>query len=94
MLLILNMWRKIFICINIKVCMFWNIDVVLILNVRRLVIDVMVIDILFVFSMFFILFLIDVFDRDGVFVILDIRINMLLIFIVEKYILFYIIICR
>lgn len=67
---------------------------VLILNVRRLVIDVMVIDILFVFSMFFILFLIDVFDRDGVFVILDIRINMLLIFIVEKYILFYIIICR
>lgn len=54
----------------------------------------MVIDILFVFSMFFILFLIDVFDRDGVFVILDIRINMLLIFIVEKYILFYIIICR
>lgn len=52
---------------------------VLILNVRRLVIDVMVIDILFVFSMFFILFLIDVFDRDGVFVILDIRINMLLI---------------
>lgn len=74
--------------------MFWNIEVVLILNVRRLVIDVMVIDILFVFSMFFILFLIDVFDRDGVFVILDIRINMLLIFIVEKYILFYIIICR
>lgn len=73
--------------------MFWNIEVVLILNVRRLVIDVMVIDILFVFSMFFILFLIDVFDRDGVFVILDIRINMLLIFIVEKYI-FYIIICR
>lgn len=67
---------------------------VLILNVRRLVIDVMVIDILFVFSMFFILFLIDVFDRDGVFVILDIRMNMLLIFIVEKYILFYIIICR
>lgn len=59
--------------------MFWNIEVVLILNVRRLVIDVMVIDILFVFSMFFILFLIDVFDRDGVFVILDIRINMLLI---------------
>lgn len=52
---------------------------VLILNVRRLVIDVMVIDILFVFSMFFILFLIDVFVRDGVFVILDIRINMLLI---------------
>lgn len=74
--------------------MFWNIEVVLILNVRRLVIDVMVIDILFVFSMFFILFLIDVFDKDGVFVILDIRINMLLIFIVEKYILFYIIICR
>lgn len=74
--------------------MFWNIEVVLILNVRRLVIDVMVIDILFVFSMFFILFLIDVFDRDGVFVILDIRINMLLIFIVEKYKLFYIIICR
>lgn len=74
--------------------MFWNIEVVLILNVRRLVIDVMVIDILFVFSMFFILFLIDVFNRDGVFVILDIRINMLLIFIVEKYILFYIIICR
>lgn len=74
--------------------MFWNIEVVLILNVRRLVIDVMVIDILFVFSMFFILFLIDVFDRDGVFVILDIRINMLLIFIVEKYILFCIIICR
>lgn len=74
--------------------MFWNIEVVLILNVRRLVIDVMVIDILFVFSMFFILFLIDVFDRDGVFVILDIRINMLLIFIVEKYILYYIIICR
>lgn len=74
--------------------MFWNIEVVLILNVRRLVIDVMVIDSLFVFSMFFILFLIDVFVRDGVFVILDIRINMLLIFIVEKYILFYIIICR
>lgn len=74
--------------------MFWNIEVVLILNVRRLVIDVMVIDILFVFSMFFILFLIDVFDRDGVFVILDININMLLMFIVEKYIIFYIIICR
>lgn len=74
--------------------MFWNIEVVLILNVRRLVIDVMVIDILFVFSMFFILFLIDVFNRDGVFVILDININMLLMFIVEKYIIFYIIICR
>lgn len=72
--------------------MFWNIEVVLILNVRRLVIDVMVIDILFVFSMFFILFLIDVFDRDGVFVILDININMLLMFIVEKYMIFYIII--
>lgn len=74
--------------------MFWNIEVVLILNVRRLVIDVMVIEILFVFSMFFILFLIDVFNRDGVFVILDININMLLMFIVEKYIIFYIIICR
>lgn len=58
-----------------------KIEEVLILNVRRLVIEVIVIEMLFFLSIYLSLFLIVDFDRDGVLVIFDININMLLMFI-------------
>lgn len=65
--------------------MLIKIDVVFIVNVSKLVNDVIVMVILFFFIINFILFFIEVVVKDGVFVILDMSINMLLILIFVEY---------
>lgn len=65
--------------------MLIKIDVVFIVNVSKLVNDVIVMVILFFFIIDFILFFIEVVVKDGVFVILDMSINMLLILIFVEY---------
>lgn len=65
--------------------MLIKIDVVFIVNVSKLVNDVIVMVILFFFIINLILFFIEVVVKDGVFVILDMSINMLLILIFVEY---------